>query len=199
MPTYNSSVFDRFDILAAYNVFSQYAGWDNYTRGIQSRLRTLGYKPSRSETLIEGLSDNAGDILLALTERRLGESSAERLRRIMRPEAGDVVINLDTSDDDPFQITAWVSDVNANRWADAMGSLDGGTWESTESDGSFVYDILQWSPELIDTLLAQGYRLALSNFREPSEEEIEIAHHASHCDACEGDYRAAERHSASAA
>lgn len=63
------ATFDRFDILAAYNVFSTLWGWDDYTNRIQVRLARLDYKPADSETCLRGLSDNAREVYAGLVAR----------------------------------------------------------------------------------------------------------------------------------
>ena len=82
----------------------------------------------------------------------------------------------------------------ADAWADAHGSLDGGTWECCDGP-DFVYDILYWRPGLIEELQAERLRSQLlPALYEPGEEETAIATHAGECDACQGDYREAEKH-----
>lgn len=69
--------FDRFDICAAYNMFSILWGWDAYTHGIQCRLSRLKYKPSCSEEYLEGLSENAREIYTALVNRHFPGQEVE--------------------------------------------------------------------------------------------------------------------------
>ena len=61
--------FDKFDICAAYNLYSQLWGWDAYTHGIQARLCKLTYRPSNSEQGLSGCSENAQEIYLQLVRR----------------------------------------------------------------------------------------------------------------------------------
>ena len=68
--------FDRFDVCAAYNVFSQLWGWDAYTHGIQVRLSRIAYRPSNSEQTLGGLSYNAREIYAALVARKFPTESS---------------------------------------------------------------------------------------------------------------------------
>lgn len=70
--------FDRFDICCAYNLYSQFWGHDKYTHGIQNRLSKLEFKPAPSEEFLEGLSENAFEIYVALVQKREGEENAKR-------------------------------------------------------------------------------------------------------------------------
>ena len=151
---------------------------------------------SRSEwEELRYLSDDAREVYFAIVAQRDGAKEAAELRanydRIDRPDG--VTIVLETSDDDPFQITAHVQDPIADAWADAHGSLDGGTWECCDGP-TFVYDILYWHPGLIEELTREGYDLDCSQLYEPGEEETAIARHSGDCDTCQGDYRQAEEH-----
>jgi hypothetical protein len=141
------------------------------------------------------LSDDAREVYFAIVAQREGSKEAEELRanyeRIDRKDG--VTIVLETSDDDPFQITAHMQDPIADAWADAHGSLDGGTWECCDGP-DFVYDILYWRPGLIEELQAEGYNFDCSQLYEPGEEETAIARHSGECDECQGDYRQAEEH-----
>lgn len=152
-----------------------------------------GYKSEWEE--LRYLSDDAREVYFSLVAQREGAKEAEELRanyeRIDRPDG--VTIVLETSDYDPFQITAHIQDPIADAWADAHGSLDGGTWECCDGP-DFVYDILYWRPGLIEELQAEGFDLDCSQLYEPGEEETAIATHAGECDACQGDYRQAEEH-----
>lgn len=76
--------FDRFDICAAYNLYSQLWGWDNYTRGIQARLHGLRYRAGDSAQRVETLSDNAFAILENKVLARHGRHAASALRRERR-------------------------------------------------------------------------------------------------------------------
>ena len=69
--------FDRFDICAAYNMYSILWGHDAYTNGIQARLARIEYRPSHSEEYLEGLSENAREIFDRLERRRHGDQSSE--------------------------------------------------------------------------------------------------------------------------
>lgn len=60
--------FDRFDICAAYNLFSCFYGWDAYTHGIQCRLSRMRYRSPSEETL-DGLTENAKEIYAALVRK----------------------------------------------------------------------------------------------------------------------------------
>ena len=77
--------FDRYDICAAYNMYSVLWGWDSYTHGIQARLSRFRWRDPSGERL-ETLSDNAKRIFGALVRRREHDSIAyDRLRR-RRPD-----------------------------------------------------------------------------------------------------------------
>ena len=66
--------FDRFDICAAYNMYSVLWGGDgyHYPNYIQVRLSRIKYRPSHSEEYLEGLSENAREIYNALVLKREG-------------------------------------------------------------------------------------------------------------------------------
>lgn len=81
-------------------------------------------------------------------------------------------IKLENSDDDPLQIIATITGPHADDFAEAQGSLDGGTWERDGGDGMFVYDVLYWRPGLIDELEKEGYKLDRTEYSEPDEDEI---------------------------
>ena len=126
MPAY----FDRFDILAAYSLYSVLFAGDDYTAGIQVRLARLSYEPSRSEEHLDGLSENGQDIYLALVLLMQGDAAHESARCEIRPEAGDATVKLVTSDEDPTRISADVFYKHAERWADAVGGIEGGSWKA---------------------------------------------------------------------
>jgi hypothetical protein len=187
MPT-----FDRFDICCAYNLYSQLYGWDDYTRGIQSRLRTIAFKPSHSDEFVERINENAQDILLELVARKKGEYTMEDLRRQIRPETGDVTLKLENSDDDPTFVNVYVNAAYARIWAGNEQTTQGSTWEC---DGdTFAYNSWAWHPEMLDELLADGYELDLSEYSEPDEDDIRAAQHAAECAACAYDHRKARKH-----
>jgi len=64
------TTFDRFDILDAYNIYSQDWGWDDYTHGIQARLARMHFTSARGAETFRGLSENARAIYRGLVERR---------------------------------------------------------------------------------------------------------------------------------
>ena len=184
-------MFDRFDILAAYNVYAALFGAES----IKARIARIGFQPSRSEERPEGLSENAQDIYLALVLRLEGVDAAEKARREVRPEVGDVTIVVENSDDDPFYVMLTVSDPNAEAWADMDQTIDGSSWEGTDVP-SLVYTITSWREGLFDELRAQGYKLDFSQYSEPGEDEIAVMKHAIDCDVCRDhmDFRRAEKH-----
>jgi hypothetical protein len=142
------------------------------------------------ETSLEALA-----CYCALVAKRDGANeAAEMLDRWTRINAKDsVTIVVANSDDDPTQINIHVQDEIADAWADAHGSLDGGTWEC--ADGSdFVYDMLYWRPGLFTELLAEGFKFDFSGFGEPDERDLAVAAHASECDECEYDWHKADEH-----
>lgn len=61
--------FNRWDILAAYHLFSVHYNGDRYTNGIGCRLSRLKYRPTHSEEYMSGLSDNGKAIYAALVRR----------------------------------------------------------------------------------------------------------------------------------
>jgi len=61
--------FDRFDICAAFALYSQLWGHDAYTNQIQYRLHLLKYRASRSEETLSGCSENAQEIYLGLVKK----------------------------------------------------------------------------------------------------------------------------------
>ena len=78
-------MFDRFDICAAYNLFSQHYGWDGYTCDIQARLARIDYRPAASEQYIKGLSENAKAIYGALVRKHARINvGLERLDRALK-------------------------------------------------------------------------------------------------------------------
>jgi hypothetical protein len=64
--------FDRFDIYAAYNVYSMLWGGDGctYENTIQVRLSRLKYRPADSEQTLGGLSENAREVYNGIVERQ---------------------------------------------------------------------------------------------------------------------------------
>ena len=187
MPT-----FDRFDICCAYNLYSQLYGWDDYTRGIQSGLRTVKFTPGYSEESVEGLNENARDILLDLVAKHRGEDTREDLRRQIRPETGDVTLKLENSDDDPCIVNVYVNAAYARIWADNEQTTQGSSWECAED--SFAYNFWHWHPKMLDELEAEGYQLDLSEYSEPDEDDINAAQHAAECHECDYDHRKARKH-----
>lgn len=170
----------------------------------RSRVRAMAgpslYTCDSEWEALRYLDDDAREVYFWIVAKRDGIKEATELRenydRIGRPDG--VTIVLETSDDDPFRITAHVQDPIADAWADAHGSLDGGTWECCDGP-DFVYDILYWRPGLIEELQKEGYSFDCSQLYEPGEEETAIMQHACDCDACQGDYREAEKHVAGGA
>jgi len=82
--------FDRFDICAAFNLFSCDYGWDPYTHGIQTRLSRMHYRPSRSEEYLPGLKENAKAIYAHLVRKHYPEIVAyNRLTRRARGRLTD--------------------------------------------------------------------------------------------------------------
>jgi hypothetical protein len=65
------SLFNRFDICAAYNQYAVLWGGDGCTEAnqIQARLARIDFRPSRSEEHLCGLSANAREIYAALVSR----------------------------------------------------------------------------------------------------------------------------------
>jgi hypothetical protein len=77
--------FNRHDICAAYNLFSQSWGWDAYTHGIQARLTRLRYRDPGAETL-EDLTANAKAIYGRLERRHHGDAVAYNRLHRRRPD-----------------------------------------------------------------------------------------------------------------
>jgi len=190
--------FDRFDICSAYNLYATLWGGDGakYENAIQCRLSALDFRASRSEESPEGLSENAQDIYLALIAREQGSEAFEQERAEIRPETRDLVVRLETSSCDPMQITVDVSGPTAHAWADNDQTIAGASWETARDMPEYAYTVLSWYPTLIADLKKDGYRLDLSEYNEPTADEIAIAIHASECDECSWDYQRAEEHCA---
>ncbi len=77
--------FDRWDILAAYNVYSQLYGWDHYTHGIQARLSRLHYH-SPAEQTVEQLSANGKLIFGRLVRKHQAKDVAYTRLNKRRPD-----------------------------------------------------------------------------------------------------------------
>lgn len=185
--------FDRFDICSAYYMYATL--WNCSSDNVQAiwrRLERIDYKPSHSEEKLEGLSENAQEILVSVVRRLEGDEPADKLRRELFPQHSDVTLALENSDDDPTRITAYAYYEFAEKWCDAVGSAQGSTWETDGSD--FLYDIWTWHPKLIEELEADGFKLDLSQYSDCDDETIAIATHASECDECQGSYSDAEDH-----
>lgn len=187
MPT-----FDRFDICAAYNLYSCLYGWDDYTNGIQSRLAKIKYRPSASDQDLEEISENAQDILLDLVLAREGEGAHDALRREIRPETGDATVRLENSDDDPFQVVAHVYYEHARNWAKEVQATMGSSWECVGDD--FAYNIWMWTPNMAEELESDGLNVDWSQYSDPTEEGLKIGKHASDCPDCDFDYHKARKH-----
>jgi hypothetical protein len=142
------------------------------------------------------LEDSAREHYFALVAKRDGQKQADELRanyeRIGDP-AG-VEIQIHSSEDDPYQVTFIIQDEIADAWADAHGSLDGGTWECADGPG-FVYDHGFWTPTLFEELRKEGFNLDFSQwYGDPDENDERIARHAGECDECSGDFSRARDH-----
>ena len=121
-----------------------------------------------------------------------GEQIIETYERIQRKDG--VTVKVSNCEDDPFMVQFEVSDEIADAWADAHGSLCGGTWET--ADGTdFVYDSGVWYEGLFDELKAEGFNLDFSEWSDPEEEDFAIAKHWHECPQCEGtDFERAKKH-----
>jgi hypothetical protein len=116
---------------------------------------------------------------------------ADRYARVHDP-AG-VTIVVESSDDDPTLVTFHIADPIANAWADRHGSLDGGTWETSDGE-DFVYDTTYWHEGLFEEIKKEGFDLDFSSYGEPDERDLAIVAHAADCEACQGDFSNAEKH-----
>jgi len=67
---------NRYDVFAAYYMFSVLYNGDSYANTIGRRLARLGYRPSRSEEYLETLSPDVKAIYGALVRRRDGQQVA---------------------------------------------------------------------------------------------------------------------------
>lgn len=149
---------------------------------------------------IDALEESARPHYFALVAKLDGDAAAEELRtnygRISDP-AG-VTVHVSNCGDDPFYVMFEIHDEIADAWADANGSLDGGTWECPDGDTSFVYDMGLWYPGLFDKLKAEGYKLDLSAWDDPDEDDLAVAKHWGECPKCDGqDFARAKEHLAS--
>jgi hypothetical protein len=72
-----------------------------------------------------------------------------------------LTVVVESQEDDPFSVMFTVQGPHADHWADHVGAIAGGTWESC--DGSdFVYDIGSLHPGCYAEWKAEGYKLDLS-------------------------------------
>lgn len=90
-PTARLADFDRLDICAAYNVYSQTFGWSRFEHAIQARLSRLDYKPCDSDQRLRTLSDNAKAIYAGLVRRHQGVALA--ISRFERKARGRAVLS----------------------------------------------------------------------------------------------------------
>ena len=157
-------------------------------------LANYPYGDTHWETLDALDDDAARAVYMCIVAKHEGAAIAadywKNYCRIHDPRG--VTIRVSSSDDDPFAITFIVQDDIANAWAEAHGSIAGGTWECPDEDPSFVYDCAFWYPGIWEKLAE--YDLDFSEWSDPDEDEIAIAQHARECPVCDGDYRTAEEH-----
>ena len=78
--------FNRFDVCAAYNVYSQLWGWDSYTHGIQARLARMGWEAGAGSGRLEDLTENAKAIFGTLERRHQASAVAYNRLRRRRPD-----------------------------------------------------------------------------------------------------------------
>jgi hypothetical protein len=135
---------------------------------------------------LERLEDDSRDAYFSLVSKRLGaESGGEERDNWKRiHDVAGVTIHVENSGDDPTMVCFHIQDPIADAWADAHGSLDGGTWESDGSD--FAYDLTYWHPDLFAGLKKEGFDLDFSSYSEPDEHDLDVAKHASRCEQCQG-------------
>lgn len=145
---------------------------------------------------LDALEDDEREVYFWIVAKHDGVEKSMRVRedydRIHRPDG--VKILVENSGDDPFQIIFTINDRVADAWADANGSLDGGTWEADGHDKSFVYDIGYWRPSLFDALMAEGYNLDFSTWSDPDDLDLEVQEHLSDCGKCDGDFFSGKKH-----
>lgn len=82
---------------------------------------------------------------------------------------GRLKVIVESSEDDPFSVVFTVQGPHADHWADHVGAIAGGTWESC--DGSdFVYDTGSLYPGCYEEWQAEGYNIDLS--QAPDEDPV---------------------------
>lgn len=195
--------FDRQAVADALITFASH----NDTKGMRERILTkcnrtrdlssIGLHPNHETQweAIDSLDEAAREHYFELLRRELGEEGQEIVDNYLRiQDVAGVEIKVSSRDHDPFEVHFEISDVIADAWADAHGSLCGGTWE-TAGGTDFVYDIGMWHPGLWDELKKEGYNLDFSEWSDPDEDDLAIANHLGECPECEGkDFAAAKKH-----
>jgi hypothetical protein len=196
--------FNREDVVDAIFVYaSQHPSSDLRARAEKAdrarKLSSHGLYSHGSSVweAIDSLEETARPHYFALVEKLEGKPAADELRsnydRIQK--VNGVEIKVTNDGDDPFSVMFEIHDVIADAWADAHGSLCGGTWECPDKDTSFVYDMGSWHATLFDELMAEGYDLDFSEWSDPEEEDHAIVKHWMECPKCKGtDFGQSKKH-----
>lgn len=154
-------MFSRYDIADAAVLLGRHGIGKQPSREIRalSDLSSYGYHVTLSNRLsdIASLEDSALVCYFAMLAKRAGVDAAITLAdqwdRATRKSG--VTIQVEQSDDDPYQISFTVRGDVADAWCDNHGALDGGTWEHAGDD--LYYDHGQWAPTLLSDLRAEGF------------------------------------------
>lgn len=165
------------------------------------KLSTIGltrHSHNSQWEAIDALDEVAREHYFALLRMLVGAEEGQKIvanyERIQKIDG--VTIKLSNREDDPFVITFEIHDEIADAWANAHGSVCGGTWECADMGTSFVYDMGSWYADLFDELKEEGYKLDFSEYSEPDEQDLAIINHAMECPKCanHGDFQAAKKH-----
>jgi hypothetical protein len=188
--------FNRMAIVEAYCAFADLNdGTDALTQvAWQARvakvrdlysIRTLARGDAENPTdaieSLGSLDEASRDAYVALSARLLGEPDdrddetiAQAYVRANRKDG--VEVHVSNNGDDPFQVDFTINDPVADAWANAHGSLGGGTWEGT-GDPGFVYDSTCWHEDLVEDLQREGFDLDLSEYGEPDADDLRVMDH----------------------
>jgi hypothetical protein len=128
------------------------------------------------EEAIDALDDDVREHYFALCAKRLGEAGREiREDYTRRNRLDGFTVSVRSNDDDPFMLDLTVEGSGASAWANAHGSMAGGTWEN--SDDTMVYDTAIWHDTLIADWQKEGYALDLSGYSPPDPADHRAARH----------------------
>jgi hypothetical protein len=202
--------FNRLAIINAYVVFAHanaggdalgQAAWRARTARFEQGTATVAYwrltDGTSQHEAIDELDEKDRPHYFALLAAKLGIAEAEKIENdYTRAHKTDgVTVVVSTNEEDPFRIDFYVSDPIACQWADHDQTIAGASWEGTGDEG-LAYASTYWHGDLIAELEKEGYDLNLSQYCEPSEEDLRIADHQHSCEACEhrGEFRHAAKH-----